>query len=323
MQLTQALDIFLSTHHAHTTQKWYKRMCGSLIAHIAAGGPLEAIPLTALTENTLRQWRDWLTAKPAEWGDSHAKHSNGRLLSAHTINSHLRAVKVFCNWLTANGHTSAPLGHNLRYIRTQRQRIRYVNDSDRDRVFHAAIANTRDYLIARMLASTGCRIAGLVSMRVSDFEFRPQNGRRWLPYRNLNINDGNRCQWRGRVLVKEKGEKVRLVYFGPETAAAFFDYLESRHHASEFLFMGRQGPLTDWGIRRALNQIAKIAKVEGATNPHAWRHGFAKGMIKRGADLKSVSELMGHSSIHITAAIYLDFTDEELDSQHEKYAWAN
>ncbi|KAA3660662.1 MAG: hypothetical protein DWQ04_18775 [Chloroflexi bacterium] len=69
--------------------------------------------------------------------------------------------------------------------------------------------------------------------------------------------------------------------------------------------------------------LAKKAGVNGRCNLHAFRHGFARGSLKNGSDLGTVSRLLGHSSIQITAEFYTRWTDSELAKRHRTFSWFN
>ena len=72
-----------------------------------------------------------------------------------------------------------------------------------------------------------------------------------------------------------------------------------------------------------LKRLAKRAGVNGRFNPHAFRHGWARGALKNGADLGTVSQILGHSSIQVTAEFYARWADEELAQRHQKFSWLN
>jgi integrase/recombinase XerD len=111
------------------------------------------------------------------------------------------------------------------------------------------------------------------------------------------------------VIVRGKGDKERLVPVGAPALAALAAYLEQRWHflregkASRFLFpsRGREGFLT----RRRCGQMLKALALEAGLDParlspHVLRHAFASHLVERGADLRSVQEMLGHADIATT-----------------------
>jgi integrase/recombinase XerD len=78
--------------------------------------------------------------------------------------------------------------------------------------------------------------------------------------------------------------------------------------------------LTDSGIALILKRLKKRAGVTGRTNPHAFRHGFAREFILNGGDIVVLSKLLGHNNINTTAAFYAIFTEDELAGMHAKFS---
>ncbi len=70
-----------------------------------------------------------------------------------------------------------------------------------------------------------------------------------------------------------------------------------------------------------VGRTQQIAGVGGGFNPHNWRYGAARGMIKNGASLIEVCQLLGHSSVTVTGDYYGTFDEEELRESHREYSW--
>jgi integrase/recombinase XerC len=84
------------------------------------------------------------------------------------------------------------------------------------------------------------------------------------------------------------------------------------------LFVNRRGgSLTDRGIRLILDKHIKRASVSLKLSPHTLRHSFATHLLNRGADLRSVQELLGHSSIS-TTQVYTHLTIDALKKVYDK-----
>jgi len=111
------------------------------------------------------------------------------------------------------------------------------------------------------------------------------------------------------LIVRGKGDKERLVPLGEPARAALAAYLEQRPHflrdgkASRFLFpsRGREGFLTRRRCGQLLKELALEAGLDPARlSPHVLRHAFASHLVDRGADLRSVQEMLGHADIATT-----------------------
>jgi site-specific recombinase XerD len=94
-----------------------------------------------------------------------------------------------------------------------------------------------------------------------------------------------------------------------------------------FLGVGKGGTnnkihgITVSGIYQAMKRLAKKAGVPDDWNPHNWRHGAARGMIKNGASLIEVSQILGHSSVSVTGDIYGILGEDELKESHRAFSW--
>jgi len=161
----------------------------------------------------------------------------------------------------------------------------------------------RDAALFSSLYSTGCRVSELQSLRVQDIQ---GNG-----------------SW---AVVQGKGNKERKVFFAGFAQEALQRYLPERAALIAYqkaqsengkappdedsLFLNwRGGALTTQGVRYIINRYTALLPNYKKLTPHAFRHSFASLFVTRGADIRVVQELLGHSSIattqrytHITAA---------------------
>jgi integrase/recombinase XerC len=146
----------------------------------------------------------------------------------------------------------------------------------------------RDRAVLETLYSTGCRIAELVGLNVSDLDLK-----------------------NGSARVVGKGNKERYVYLGNEAVRALRGYLPRRaahlgawpasEDARLALFLNQQGErVTDRGLRYRLDRIASRAGIQKHVSPHTFRHSMATHVLDRGADIRVVQELLGHASLSTT-----------------------
>lgn len=232
---------------------------------IAAIGSLEEFTLPAL--------RAWL-GEQMESGKSRA-----------TLARRAAAIRAFSTWAHARGllaHdvaarlvTPKPAKH-LPHVLTQEQATELVT--------HPASTSdataTRDVAMLELLYATGIRVAELCSLNLSSVDME----RRTL-----------------RVL--GKGNKERVVPFGGPAAAALERWIGVRGElakAGSALFVGVRGRRIDQRqVRRIVDATAKELGLP-QLSPHALRHTAATQLLEGGADLRSVQELLGHSSLQTT-----------------------
>lgn len=152
----------------------------------------------------------------------------------------------------------------------------------------------RTRAVLELLYGTGIRCSELVSLDIPEIDF------------------GQRL---ARVL--GKGRKERVVPFGSEAGRALEAYLRMRptlHPKSDALFINSKGGrLTDRSVRRLVKARLKSLAMAQKVSPHTLRHAFATHLLERGADLRSIQELLGHVSLsttqkytHVTARQLLD-----------------
>ena len=160
----------------------------------------------------------------------------------------------------------------------------------------------RDKAILETLYATGMRVSESTNLKVN----------------NVNLDIGFlRCIG--------KGNKERIIPLGKKAIHSINRYLEfSRPHflknkASEFLFVNRSGnKLSRQSIWKLIKQYAKEAKIKKLVKVHTLRHSFATHLLERGADLRSVQEMLGHSNIS-TTQIYTHIDKERLKTVHKMF----
>ncbi len=168
----------------------------------------------------------------------------------------------------------------------------------------------RDRAMLEMLYATGLRVSELVGLRVTDV----------VPAR-----DGAP----GYVTVIGKGDKERIVPYGDVAAASLETWVQegrprvlgkrARETGSPWLFVtARGGAMTRqrfWQIVRTRGEQAGIPR---RFSPHVLRHSFATHLLERGADLRSLQQMLGHASIS-TTQIYTHVTEERLRRVYDQH----
>jgi len=163
-------------------------------------------------------------------------------------------------------------------------------------------AAKRDTAIFEVLYSTGCRVSEIAALTWSDINFE-----------------------RGTTIVEGKGRKQRLCVLGGPACYALkamrlsADVLwEERANGDDPLFLNlKGGPLTVRSIERQMKTWLAAAGLPPDLTPHKLRHSFATHLLDAGADLRSVQEMLGHSSLS-TTQIYTHVSIERLKEEYDK-----
>jgi len=148
----------------------------------------------------------------------------------------------------------------------------------------------RDTAAFETLYSTGCRIGEVVSLRWRDVDFR-----------------------RGSAIVTGKGAKDRLVILGSKALAALGRLREASPAGDEdaVFLSDRRLPASSRFVERRMKRYLAGAGLPPDLSPHKLRHSFATHLLDAGADLRSVQEMLGHSSLS-TTQIYTHVSVERL-----------
>ncbi|MEG0826134.1 MAG: tyrosine-type recombinase/integrase [Bacilli bacterium] len=175
---------------------------------------------------------------------------------------------------------------------------KFLYYNELEMVFNAIDKTTllgiRDNLILELLYSTGVRVSELVNIHLKD-----------INYYDLSI----------RII--GKGNKERIVLYGEALVDALNLYLNlSRNKLiktnTDILLLNKNGtPLTDRGVRLIIDNIVLKTSLKQKISPHTIRHTFATHLLKDGADLTTVQELLGHTSLSATQ-VYTHVTNEQL-----------
>lgn len=129
------------------------------------------------------------------------------------------------------------------------------------------------------------------------------------------------------ILIHGKGRKQRLIYIScPQTWSNLIHWLKirkTRNVSNNNVFVNRYGdPISIHGIEYIYNTIKKDADINLNSTPHYLRHTFATNLLSNGADLRSVQEILGHSSV-ATTEIYTEVTTKRKKQVLNKYNYRN
>lgn len=236
----------------------------------------------------------------------HFLSTNGRIdskggLSAKTISDIICIIKSILNY-------SESLGYNhccaLKYIgfRTEKKEMRVLNRSEQQRLTEYFI-NDIDNTKAGVLLSlyTGIRIGELCALKAKDFDFlnKKLNIRQTLQRIQKGQCDENKTYI--SITEPKSTASIREIPL-PDFICEIFSAMKLR--SNEFVLSGTLVPIEPRTMENRYNRIMKNLGITGATF-HTLRHTFATRSIEVGFDIKSLSEILGHSSVNITLNRYV------------------
>jgi integrase/recombinase XerD len=178
----------------------------------------------------------------------------------------------------------------------------FLSVEEVDRLLEApdlgTLAGIRDRAMIEVLYATGLRVSELTGLRVD----------------GVNLQSGFlRCFG--------KGSKERIVPLGESACYAVESYLKTSRgeFASEHLFLTSRGaPLSRFEFWEIIKRYAAIAEIRKNISPHVLRHSFATHLLDRGADLRAVQMMLGHSDIS-TTQIYTHVIRERLRQIYKSF----
>lgn len=223
-----------------------------------------------------------------------------------TIARRLAAVRSFFRFGQREGWLRTNPAKALRNPRKPRHLPHFLTTKEVGLLLSApctdSVLGVRDCAILETLYSAGLRVSELVG-----------------------INDADLDLTSGLVCVRGKGRRERLALIGSFAARALQRWLPLRRLAATEasgsnapVFPNRFGRrLTTRSVARMLEKYLRQANLDLRTTPHTLRHSFATHLLDRGAEIRSVQELLGHKSL-VTTQIYTHMTTAGLIAVYQK-----
>lgn len=302
MKLSKLIDRYLSANTsgaANETYFAYRRKLNYLVNFV--GDDIEADDITPENIEGLKMH---LTTRTTKRRGSQTVEGK---LSPFTIFTTMRTIKYFFGWAYENDLVEHNPMRGVKIPTEPKPKPKAVSNESILKMLDAAAQRgetwerARNVAIIFCLADTGARVSGLANAMLDDLDL------------------GN-----GTLVVTEKGDDDRALFLNSNTNEALKIWLQWRSTLNLYdhtLFVNKFGTrLTRGGIEKMLRRIADQAGVLDRSNPHAFRHAFAKQAIQNGIDLSRLSQLMGHSCEAITDRYYTQFNTRELQETHKRFS---
>ncbi len=226
-------------------------------------------------------------------------------LSARSLARHISSVRSFYKYLLLDGVVAADPAERLSSPSVWLSLPKFLTVKEVESLLAAPDAGeprgARDRAMLEVLYGAGLRVSELISLRPAD----------------VNLEEGF-------LICRGKGGKERIVPLGSSACAAVRAYLDGTRRLFEKrpagpLFLTRRGgAFTRQGFWKLLKGRAREAGLAAKISPHVLRHSFATHLLERGADLRSVQLMLGHSQI-TTTQIYTHVSRDRLRQVYDKF----
>ena len=227
-------------------------------------------------------------------------------LSKRTVARKMAAFRTFFKFLTREGYLKKNPMSALRTPKLEKKLPMVLDENEVSRLMESPandLIGRRDRAILETLYSTGMRVSELVKLDLEKVDFI-----------------GGVCRVMG------KGSKERICPIGDRALRSIRDYLQARggkaKKEAKALFLNHSpnqegSRLTDRSVRRTVDKYIERTCRREKISPHTLRHSFATHLLNRGADLKSVQELLGHENLS-TTQIYTHVSTQRLKEAYDK-----
>ncbi|MBU4311562.1 MAG: site-specific tyrosine recombinase XerD [Candidatus Omnitrophica bacterium] len=229
-----------------------------------------------------------------------------RGLSANSVSRELACLKSFFKFLVREHKVKEDVTSVIESPKLWKKLPSTLNLEEVVSILNAPnvkdLMGMRDRATLELMYATGMRVSELINLKMDDV--------------NMDV---------GFVKCLGKGSKERIVPFGKKAKESIARYLDKgrknflKQKVSNFLFLTRLGrPMSRQTFWKIIKKYAREARIKKDITPHSLRHSFATHILERGADLRIVQELLGHSDIS-TTQIYTHVSKDRLKSIHKKF----
>ncbi len=257
-----------------------------------------------VSEHTLRAYRNDLT-EFADWLGEFAKITNVRRISRRNVRDFLgslarygyerssisrktSSLKSFFKFLVRENIVNINPAVDIKYPKLKRKLPSFLSIEEMNKLLDDNLSK-RDRVIIELIYGTGMRASEICSLNTKDVDFANET-----------------------VRVMGKGRKERILPLTRKAKDAIRDYLSPSRNKNTPLLLNKFGKrLSQRSLQRIVGKYIRAVADVTHSSPHTLRHTFATHLLDRGCDLRTVQELLGHSSIS-TTQIYTHITPERL-----------
>lgn len=296
------------------------------------------ILVSDVTPDHVIEWEKIITtgrSRPDPTGKS-------KRLSHHTVDSYKRALRAFFNHLVAHKWlTTSPVSNNVSFPSVSFDEPKHLTPDQVKRLVNVAAADVRSHAIIQVFRASGVRLSGIAGLTLGDVKierFERPEGELMPDERELIslardagllhlVDEEYLWFYEGEITVVEKGQrgrkKIHKSIIDHDACLALIEYVRTRPAVeTDLLWLSDKGePVTAGAIYNVFSEVAKLAGVPAS--PHVMRHTFAYAMLDHGVDVKTVSQMLHHSSFKTTLEVYVKPRRDDIRRKYRQVSRAS
>lgn len=282
---TATHDFIIEQHIRGNTPKTirYYTLCLGLFSRFVG----EDTELSAITPNTLK---------------SYFLHLSDRSITTTTIQTYIRAVRVFLTWCYTEQYIDSDVSRRFRLPKAQRKTVDVLTDSELQQLYGCFnlryTIHLRNCCICTLMLDSGLRLHEVVTLSLD----------------RLHIDEGY-------AIVNGKGNRQRVVPLGYHSRRLLLRYLSRRPSSVQgnAVFLQKDlSPVTDNTLQLLFRRLKKQAGIP-RLRAHLLRHTFATRYLENGGDLYTLQTILGHTSLEMVKR-YVHFTPRKMQSTYVKFS---
>jgi len=234
-----------------------------------------------------------------------------RYLGPSSLARMITSIKMFHRFLVSDNYCEMDPTQNLESPRLAKTLPKFLTFAEVETLLNAPDLGTasgiRDKAMMELLYATGMRVSEIVNLKVDDINLQ-------LGYlRCIGKRDKERI-----IPIGSKAIKFINLYLG-KVRSYHKGFSKFSPFQAKVLFLNPSGQkFSRVGFWKIIKKYATLSGITKEITPHTLRHSFATHLLERGADLRSIQEMLGHESISSTQ-IYTHLTRERLKDLHRRY----
>lgn len=224
-------------------------------------------------------------------------YSEGESKSPSGMNTFMTPIRLFFKFLQNEEFIVKDPCSSIKPVKEPKREKKPLNEEQVE-MLRDCMLSKRDRAILEFFLSTGCRVAEVGNVKISDIDF---------------INK--------TLLVIGKGNKERIVYFTERCKRAIMNYLKERSDKTDYLFVSSRAPykkLNNRGYQVIVDKMQKMANIEMNITPHTFRHTMATNALRSGMKPEAIQQILGHNDVGLTLRVYARVAQTDVEYSYRR-----